>query len=331
MRPLARVGSIKLKLGLVIVAGLVASDVVALLLFRQGVPLWLSGLGAIVAALAVVQVLARGLTRPLREMARAARAMARGDYGTRVEAVGQDEVAELARAFNAMAAELAETDRMRRDLVANVSHELRTPIAALQARLENIADGVEDADPETVRTMLVQVERLGRLVAQLLDLSRLESQATPFDVGPFAVEPVLEQAAREARLHAPDGVRVEVAAEGDPVAVGDADRIAQVVANLVENAVRYSPRPGRVQLRAVRGGTERVRIVVADQGPGIPAEEADRVFERFYRADAARTNGSGAGLGLAIARWIVDLHGGTIRAERREPTGCRMVVELPAP
>jgi signal transduction histidine kinase len=332
MTPLARVGSIKLKLGVVIVAGVVASDVVALWLFRQGLPLWLSGLGAIVVALLIVQVLARGLTQPLRAMARAARAMARGEYGTRVEAAGQDEVGELARAFNAMAAELAETDRMRRDLVANVSHELRTPIAALQARLENLADGVEEPEPETVRTMLAQVERLGRLVAQLLDLSRLESQGQPFDVAPFPVAPVLEQAAREARLHAPDGVEVAVVGDGaDAVAVGDADRIAQVVANLVENAVRHSPRPGRVELAAAPVAEEgRVQIVVADEGPGIPPAEAERVFERFYRADVARGNGGGAGLGLAIARWIVDLHGGAIRVDGGAPSGCRMVVELPA-
>src|SRR5207244_8531188 len=122
-----------------------------------------------------VRFLARGVTSPLREMAEAASEMAKGNYDIRVYSLKRDEVGELARAFNQMAAELAETDRVRRDLVANVSHELRTPITALQAVLENLVDGVEDPDPQTFRTMLAQVERLGRLVTQLLDLSRLES------------------------------------------------------------------------------------------------------------------------------------------------------------
>src|SRR5437868_13954128 len=140
----------------------------------------------------MVRFLARGMTSPLREMSDAARAMAKGNYERRVSATSRDEVGELARAFNKMAAELAETDRLRRDLVANVSHELRTPITALQAVLENLVDGVGKADPETLRTMLAQVERLGRLVQQLLDLSRLESGTLPLDRDLFDVEPMLE-------------------------------------------------------------------------------------------------------------------------------------------
>jgi signal transduction histidine kinase len=257
--------------------------------------------------------------------------MARGDYSVRVPDGGRaDEVGDLARAFNVMAAELAEVERHRKDLVANVSHELRTPISALQAKLENVADGVEPADPETFRTMLVQVERLGRLVSQLLDLSRLEARAVPLDVRPFEVGVVLAHVAREASLHAPPDVTLHVDAPAGLLAEGDAERVHQVVVNLVENAVRHSPRPGRVTIAASAAGS-RVRVEVSDQGPGIPDGEAERVFERFYRADAARSaDGGGAGLGLAIARWIVELHGGDIHVERAEPRGCRMVVELPA-
>ena len=153
-----------------------------------------------VLALAMVQFLARGMTSPLREMAAAASAMARGDYGRRVRATSRDEVGELARAFNAMAAELADVDRMRRDLIANVSHELRTPIGALQALLENLVDGVEPVDPASLRTALGQTERLGRLVGQLLDLSRLESGALALRPAPFPVRPLLEQATRECEL-----------------------------------------------------------------------------------------------------------------------------------
>ncbi|HEY0397569.1 MAG TPA: ATP-binding protein, partial [Acidimicrobiia bacterium] len=266
---------------------------------------------------------------PLREMAAASRAMAQGQYGRRVTASSRDEVGELARAFNAMAAELAETDRMRRDLVANVSHELRTPITALQAGLENLVDGVEPPGPEQLRTMLKQAERLGRLVTQLLDLSRLESGAIPLQRSTFKVLPVLEDAADESRLHAPH-VQVSVSVDEPGLAAdGDPERVHQVVANLLENAIRHSPTGGKVEVRA-HPEKGRVAIEVLDEGPGIPEEEASRVFERFYRADTARSSSvGGAGLGLAIARWIVDLHGGDIRAERRTPTGCRMVVLLP--
>jgi signal transduction histidine kinase len=261
-------------------------------------------------------------------MAAAASAMARGDYDRRVHAGSRDEVGELARAFNAMAADLADVERMRRDLVANVSHELRTPIGALQALLENLADGVEPTDPAALRTALAQTERLGRLVEQLLDLSRLESGGLALEPVSFGVRELLEQAAREIEL-GDRPVRLKVCVQpGDLRATGDPERMHQVVANLLDNAVRHSPPDGRVWLTAHAAGGH-TRIEVADEGPGIAPGEAERVFERFYRADAAR-NGGGSGLGLAIARWIVDAHGGDIRAEGREPSGCRMVVELRA-
>ena len=164
MRPLDRLQSIKVKLGVVIVSTVAGTVIVLAIGFRLGWSLELRTLVAAVIALAIVQILARGMTSPLREMAAAASAMARGDYGRRVTATSRDEVGELARAFNAMAAELADVDRMRRDLVANVSHELRTPIGALQALLENLVDGVEPPDPAALRTALIQTERLGRLV-----------------------------------------------------------------------------------------------------------------------------------------------------------------------
>jgi signal transduction histidine kinase len=328
-RPLDGLPSIKFKLGAVIIAAVGVTVVVVDAGVRAGVAPVISAAAAGSLSIGMVQLLARGMTSPLREMASATRAMARGDYGRRVTATSRDEVGELARAFNAMAAELAEVDRMRRDLVANVSHELRTPITALQAVLENLVDGVEPPGPEQLRTMLKQAERLGRLVTQLLDLSRLESGVLALQKRAFDVLPVLEDAAAEARLQAPE-VSVHVSGVGhDLWADGDPERIHQVVANLLENAVRHSPVGGRVEVRASRD-RGRIAIEVLDRGPGIPEEEATRVFERFYRADTARSSSDGgAGLGLAIARWIVDLHSGDIRAERRAPTGCRMVVLLP--
>ncbi|HVF79525.1 MAG TPA: ATP-binding protein [Solirubrobacteraceae bacterium] len=331
MSPLRSLSSLKLKLGIVIVAAVWITAVATLVAVRWlGLPSIVGAAAGIAVALACVQLLARGTTKPLREMAAVAGAMAAGEHGRQVVVTSNDEVGELAKAFNRMTAELAETDRLRRDLVANVSHELRTPLGALQAVLENVVDGVSEPDPETLRTMLAQTRRLGRLVTQLLDLSRLEAGEQPFDIRPFALRDLLEGASREARLHAPEDVVFSIDAPRALQVEGDPERIHQVVMNLVENAVRYSPRPGHIALRASAGANGTVVLEVDDEGPGIASEELERVFERFHRGDGHRgSDGGGAGLGLAIARWIVDLHGGTIRAERREPRGSHMVVTLP--
>ena len=329
-RPLDPLPTLKLKISVIILAAVAVTVGVFFVGLKAG--LWPSVAGVLsgLVALAVVWVLARGLTSPLREMVAATEAMARGDFTARVTAISHDEIGTLAHAFNQMAAELAETDRLRRDLVANVSHELRTPITALQAVLENLVDGVGKADPETLSTMLAQVERLGRLVQQLIDLSRLESGTLPLDRDLFEVRPMIEHAIRESQLHAPDVYFAAEVVPRDFRLEADAERLHQVVANFVENAVRHSPPKGRVCVRAIAAPDGGARLEVSDEGPGIPDGEATRVFERFYRADSARSSSDGgAGLGLAIARWIVELHGGDIRVARNEPHGCRMVATIP--
>jgi signal transduction histidine kinase len=329
-RPLDRFGSIKLKLGIAIVVAVGVSSVVSFVGFRLGVPIWVRPMIAAAIALALVQVLAHGMTSPLREMAAAARRMADGDWSQRVTDTSADEVGELARAFNGMATELAMVDRMRRDLVANVSHELRTPISALQARLENLVDGVEEARPELLRSMLDQTERLGRLVSQLLDLSRLESGVVPLRRERLDAASVLDAVAVEARLHSPGrSIEVEVTPP-ELQLVADPDRIHQVLANLTANALQFGP-PGRPVRLTGSAGEDVVVLMVSDEGPGITEADADRIFERFYRADSARPGtAGGAGLGLSIARWIVDLHDGQIRAGPNRPAGCTMVVRLPS-
>lgn len=328
MRPLDRVGSIKLKLGIAIVVAVGVAAVTSTVGLRLGTPVWARPVAAVAISLAMIQVLAHGMTSPLREMARAASAMAAGDYARRVTASSRDEVGDLARAFNAMAAELAETDRQRHELIANVSHELRTPLSALQAMLENRVDGVAGADGATFEAMLAQTQRLGRLVTQLLDLSRLEAGTAPLAVAPVAVAAVVDDVVAEARIthpaaaldvHVPAGLDVE----------GDAERLHQVIANLVDNAARYGSDDHPVRVTATDAG-DLVVVTVADRGPGIPDAELTRVFERFHRTDGARSaDAGGSGLGLAIARWIVELHDGRIHAEHNTPTGCRMVVTLP--
>ena len=177
--------------------------------------------------------------------------------------------------------------------------------------------------------MLAQVERLGRLVQQLLDLSRLESGTLALDLRQFEIVPMLELALRETRLHA-GSITLEVEVVPQPFSLeADDERLHQVVANLVANAVRHSPPTGHVLVRATASDGGAV-LEVIDEGPGIPDSETTRVFERFYRADSARSSrDGGSGLGLAIAQWIVELHGGDIRVERNQPHGCRMVVRIP--
>ncbi|HEY4378362.1 MAG TPA: histidine kinase dimerization/phospho-acceptor domain-containing protein, partial [Acidimicrobiales bacterium] len=248
--PLARLRSLKVKLSIVIVAAVVVTlavnEIGLRLNFRAG---FRAGVAAALALL-MVQLLSRGMTSPLREMERAATEMARGDYSHPVVASSADEVGRLATAFNEMAAELAQVDRQRRDLVANVSHELRTPISALRATLENLVDGVVPAEPALLSTMLAQVERLQRLVTQLLDLSRLESGGSPLHPVRFGVGGLLERVAGEAQLHSPD-LDVVVDVEPAELAIdGDPERLHQVFANLVENAARFTPDETPVVLSA---------------------------------------------------------------------------------
>jgi signal transduction histidine kinase len=248
-----------------------------------------------------------------------------------VTATSRDEVGELARVFNEMSRQLGEVDRLRRDLVANASHELRTPLGALRVRLENIVDGIEQADAAGIEDALRQVERLGDLVEQLLDLSKLESGAVPLELTEVQANQLLERVVADWRAQAEArGIRIELeAGSPDLVLRIDADRMRQVLANLIANAIRHSPEVGRVLLSA-RADHAKARLEVTDEGPGIAADDLERVFERFYRSDRARSaDAGGAGLGLAIARWIVELHGGTIRAAQADPHGCRIVVELP--
>ena len=315
-RPLDPLRSFKAKVALLVGTSLIASTVGFWL--GSGLRLRYSLPIALLIALGVTQLLAHGMTSPLREMTAASRRMARGDYDVAVRATSRDEIGELARAFNQMSADLAAVDRSRRELIANVSHELRTPISALHAVLENVSDGIAPADEATLRTALAQTDRLGRLVAELLDLSRLDGGAVPLHREDLDVTAFLQQVA----LQSTRPERVAVAATPGLRASADPARLHQVVSNLVDNALRHSTGPVRLEASAVDG----LQLDVVDDGPGIPASERDRCFERFTRGGA---DDGGTGLGLAIARWAVELHGGEI-AVVGGPPGCRIRVHLPA-
>ncbi|GAA0261568.1 HAMP domain-containing sensor histidine kinase [Cryptosporangium japonicum] len=333
-QPLGRIRSIKLKLAILLVgSGGVGFAYFSLVL--GFFPFWTMA-SALTVALVTSQLLAHGTTKPIRAMTAAARTMSRGDYSQRVPATSRDEVGELARAFNRMAADLEAADRQRRELIANVSHELRTPITALQAVLENIVDGLAEPDPATLSTALGQTERLTRLVTELLDLSRLDAGVEPLRRSPVKLEPFLT-AAVEAATVGSDRIRMEVDVLPAGLEVSaDEARLHQVVANLLDNAARHSPPGGRVVVRArglpalgTEGGTG-LLLEVTDEGPGIPPEERTRVFDRFSRGSTpAIARDGGTGLGLAIARWAVELHDGTISVADTGP-GCRIQVTLPA-
>jgi signal transduction histidine kinase len=292
----------------------------------------LVGVVAASVSLAVARQMARGMTQPLRDMASAARRMEIGDYSVRVQTRSRDEVGRLAAAFNRMSGELENLEQSRRDLVANVSHELKTPITAIRAHLENLLDGVEEPDPATLGVMLAQVERLGRLVDQLLDLSRLESGEVPLRIEALPLQSLVDDLISEIDMALPGrGVQVRNDVPVDlPALSADPERVHQVLFNLVDNAVRFTPSGGSVTVSARRRNGS-VEVAVSDTGAGIPREHLPRLFERFYRADPARARGDGGtGIGLAIARSVVEAHGGQIRAESQPGRGSVFTFDLPS-
>ncbi len=330
LRPLDPVRSIKAKLGLLVATSIVVGVVMTWVGFDYlGWRARYSMALAVGVALVVTQVLAHGMTSPLRQMTAAAREMAAGRPATPVRTTSRDEVGELARAFTAMSRDLATAQAQRRDLLANVAHELKTPVAALRAQLENLVDGVRAPEPSALAEALDQTERLGALVADLLDLARAEAGITPLRRSSVVVRALADDVAQEVGIARP-GQHVVVDVPENLVADADPARLRQVLVNLVDNAARHATDGGRVDVRCRSDGADGVVVEVTDDGPGIPREEWDAVFERFrLGAAGAGGIGGGTGLGLAIARWAVVLHGGRI-AVVPSPRGCRIRAELPA-
>ncbi|MFI6346652.1 sensor histidine kinase [Streptomyces sp. NPDC050560] len=340
--------SVKNKLSTLVVVSVFITTGLLMIAVRTETELRFITVFSVIATLLLTQFVAHSLTAPLDEMNTVARAISHGDYTRRVRGAGRrDELGDLAVTINRMADDLEQQDQQRKELVANVSHELRTPIAGLRAVLENVVDGVSAADPETMRTALKQTERLGRLVETLLDLSRLDNGVVPLKSRRFEVWPYLSGVLKEANMvaSARGGIatgsghhtRTDVYLRLDVhppelTAHADPERIHQVMANLIDNAVKHSPPHGQVTVKARPGPKpDSLELEVLDEGPGIPRSQWHRVFERFNRGAAgAAVSDGGTGLGLAIARWAVDLHGGRIGvAESRR--GCRIRVSLPGP
>ena len=328
-RPLDPVRSFKTKIAVLVSAPVLAAGFTFWVEAHGWLAHWQlrwSLLGALVVSLGITQFLAHGMTSPLREMTAAARSMAHGEYTSQVRATSRDEVGELAIAFNQMSTDLASADQYRRELIANVAHELRTPIAALQAVLENVVDGVAIPDAAILRTALNQTQRLGQLVSDLLDLSRLDGGAVPLQCREIDVRAFLAEAVDQASVgRRGNTISVDVEPAG-LTATADPARLHQVVANLLDNASRHNAAGGQIVVTARPGEDGGLEIEVRDDGPGIAAADRSAVFERFT---SGGSRDGGTGLGLAIARWAVELHGGAIAVVGDEP-GCRIRVTLPA-
>ncbi len=295
-----------------------------------------AALAAAVLALGLSLWLSRRLSRPLHEMSEAARELARGRFDRRVSPpAGDDEIARLAASFNHMAARLGNLERLRREFIANVSHELRSPLTSMRGFLQGILDGTIPAgDRERyLRLAFDETRRLSRLVNDLLDLAALEAGDVRFTFADVDPAEALRRVATKMEPQA-SAKGLSLTVDPPPPATGpvraDPDRLEQVLINLVDNAVRFTPEGGAVTLSARRQDGA-VEITVRDTGPGIPPEDLDRIWERFYKGDRARTRSKGGtGLGLAIARELVERQGGTIRAESQVGAGTAFFVTLPA-
>jgi two-component system sensor histidine kinase BaeS len=309
--------------------------------FRHAVTeaLVLAGSAAFIAALLLSVFVSRRVVLPVQEMQAASQRIADGHYEERVALPGDagrenlDELGRLALSFNQMASRLEQTEALRLELIGNVAHELRTPLASIKGYMEGLIDGVLPAEAATFQQVYREADRLQRLVHDLQELSRVEAGAYELNLRPTAPEGLVDGVvARLGHQFEEKGVALEIDVHPDlPPVRADEDRIGQVLLNLVGNALQYTPSGGQVFLSARREG-DRVRFSVEDNGVGIPPEHLPHVFERFYRVDKSRSRaGGGSGIGLTIARHLVEAHGGQIQAASNGPgMGSTFSVTLPA-
>ena len=294
----------------------------------------LTGLAIGGFTLVVGWALSRGMSRPLANLTAATQAVATGDLSVRVPVRYHGEVRELAIAFNAMTEELAHTDELRRNLTADVAHELRTPLSVIRGKLEGVLDGVYPSTPEHLSPILEEIKLLARLVEDLRLLSLAETGQLTLEKRATDVGALLRDAQVNFSPQAADrGVRLTLDLPSElPEVMADRRRVAQVLGNLLTNALRHTPSGGCVTLSATASG-ERVKVTVADTGAGIPPEDLPYIFERFWRGEKSRSRaGGGAGLGLAIAKHLIQAHGGQIGVESpsEEGEGTTFYFTLPA-
>ena len=291
-----------------------------------------SAITAVGLALLISLLLARAISRPVRELREATQVVAGGELGVQVPVRTDDEIGQLAASFNRMSADLAHSNDLRRQMTADIAHDLRTPLTVILGYTEALSEGKLDGTQEAFDVMHEEARRLQRLIEDLRILTLADAGELPLMKRAIHVVPLLEQVAASHTPRAEEkDITLDVAAAEDlPEVEMDPDRIAQVLGNLINNALRYTPRGGRVTLGAARTPGA-VAITVSDTGTGISEEHLPHIFERFYRADAARhTDDMESGLGLAIAKSIVEAHGGTLAVASQPGAGTTFTISLPA-
>lgn len=332
-RPIGVFTSLKTELSVLITIAAIIAFIMAWFLLKIGWSGWIAMPITLVVALGITYYFSRGLTAPLRQMRDVAKAMAEGDYSVRVQTATQsrDEVGLLARSFNEMAEELQHADQMRRDMVANVSHELRTPVSALQAMVENMADGVTEPTPANLEGILNQARRLSDLIAFLLDLSRMEAGAASLEIEKFNFADFIDdtvgplEIADAGHAHA---IRVDI--PSDITMEGDQDRLRQLFTNIIANALKHSSDGTNVLIESHQDETHGTIVTnVVNFGSQIAPEARSDIFRRFVKGKSGPgTESGGTGLGLSIARWAAQLHGGQVQVVD-DPRGVDFEVTLP--
>ena len=288
---------------------------------------------AMIAAILLSLLFSRSVVAPVRDMSLVTQRIAEGHYDERVQVDGSDELAQLALRFNQMAEKLNQVESMRRRLIGDVSHELRTPLTAIKGSMEGLMDGILPANNETYQQIYLEADRLNRLVDDLQELSRVEARTNQLDFQRVDISSIVQTVTKRLTPQA-ESKRISLTFELTPdlpPVLADEDRAIQILANLTDNALKYTPEGGKVTISAKRLNGE-VLITIRDTGIGIPAEHLSRIFDRFYRVDKSRSrqNGGGSGIGLTISRAFVEAHGGRIWVESEgEGQGSTFTFTLP--
>ena len=297
-------------------------------------PFLQAGTVALVVSIGLAYLVSRSVSAPLRQISDAAKAVAVGNFDHQVQPSGPDEVQSLALAFDEMTRRVEASHQAQRDFVANVSHELKTPLTSIQGFAQALLDGTADDEASRQKAAGIiyeESDRLRRLVDDLLDLARLDAEQVVFMRRPVDLNALIQRVVDGLGVTARDE-RVELIGLQDPLppVIGDGDRLAQVLTNLVDNAIKHSQPGGQVRVEG-EADQKWLHIRVIDQGQGIPPDELSRIFERFYQLDKARSGGRGrgAGLGLAISREIIRAHGGELAAESEIGAGSTFTIRLP--
>ncbi len=291
----------------------------------------LAGWAAAAAGIIISLFLLRHMTRPLRRLDRAAKRIAAGKLDERVEIKTSDEIGHLASSFNEMAESLERAEEAKRRMIADISHELRTPLTALRTAIDGLRDGLIEPGEKTYAALQNRVILLARLVADLHQLALADAGRLSIERRPTSLEGVIDGILETIGVQLEDsGISLDRSIEpGLPPVDVDRQRIEQVLLNLLANALRHTPEGGRIRISAEEDDQGQVSVSVCDTGPGIKPSDLPRIFERFYRADEARTSEGGAGLGLPIAKALIEAHGGRIWVENPDDGGACFPFTIP--